>query len=305
MHRPTPFVLAAGLAVGALALSACGSNSLSTEESSSSSSSSGSGSSSSAAVDKALAAQVPESVKSSGTIRIGTDASYAPNEFLAADGQTVEGMDVQLFDAVAAKLGLKTSWQPSKFDSIIPGVLGGKYDIGVSSFTINNDRLKQVNMVSYFNAGTQWAAGAGNPKKVDPQSPCGLTVAVQKGTVQQELDLPTKQKECKASGKPIDVLIYEGQDQVTAAVASGKADAMLADSPVVAYAVKQSGGKVEAVGDVYDSAPYGIVVPKDETKFAQAIADAFTQLQKSGDYTRILDQWGNAAGGITDFTVNP
>ena len=81
--------------------------------------------------------------------------------------------------------------------------------------------------------------------------------------MQQEEDLPAKASKCKAAGKPINVLVYTGQDQATAAVASGKADAMLADSPVVAYAVKQSGGKIEAAGGIYDAAPYGAVVPKD------------------------------------------
>ncbi len=63
---------------------------------------------------------------------------------------------------------------------------------------------------------------------------------------------------------------------------SGKADAMLADSPVVAYAVKQSGGKLEALGDIYDAAPYGYVLPKDETEFGEAIVEALKQLETGG-----------------------
>jgi len=256
-------------------------------------------------VDKAAAALVPQAIKDKGTLVIGTDASYAPSEFLAGDGKTVQGFDVDLFNAVAKKLGLKTDWQPAKFDSIITGVQGKKYDMGISSFTVNAERMQQVNMVSYFNAGTQWAAAPGNPKGVDPQKPCGLTVAVQKATAQQEEDLPPKEKACKAEGKPIKVLVYEGQDQATAAVGSGKADAMLADSPVVAYAVKQSGGKIEAVGDIYDAAPYGYVVPKDQTGLADAIVAALKSLNADGDYQKVLAEWGVEAGAITDFAVNP
>jgi polar amino acid transport system substrate-binding protein len=284
--------------VAALALAGCGSNSLDKG-----------GDTKKATVDtgvdKAAAAMVPKAIKDKGTLVIGTDASYAPSEFLAADGKTVQGFDVDLFNAVAKKLGLKTQWQPAKFDSIITGVEGKKYDMGVSSFTVNADRMKQVNMVSYFNAGTQWAAAPGNPKNVDPQKPCGLTVAVQKGTTQQEDDLPPKEKACKAEGKPIKVLVYEGQDQATAAVGTGKADAMLADSPVVAYAVKQSGGKIEAVGDIYDAAPYGYVIPKDETDLANAIVAALKSLDGDGDYKKILETWGVEAGAISDFAVNP
>ena len=252
-----------------------------------------------------LAAKVPEKIKSKGTITIGVDASYAPNEFLATDGKTVQGFDVDLFNAVAQQFGLKTEWVPANFDSIIVGVQSGKYDIGISSFTINDKRKEQVNMVSYFNAGTQWAAAPGNPKKVDPQKPCGLKVAVQKGTVQEEEDLPAKVKECQAEGKPLSVLPFTGQDQATAAVATGKADAMLADSPVGAYAVKQSGGKIEAVGDIYDAAPYGYVLPKDEKDFADAIVEALKATDQSGAYKKALSNWGVEAGAISDFAVNP
>ena len=297
--RPAVMLLA-GLASAGLALSACGSDSLSTG---------GGGATSkaapSASANQDLAAKVPEKIKSKGTITIGVDASYAPNEFLAADGKTVEGFDVDLFNAVAQKFGLKTQWVPANFDSIIVGVQSGKYDIGISSFTINDKRKQQVNMVSYFNAGTQWAAAKGNPKKVDPQKPCGLKVAVQKGTVQEEEDLPAKVKTCQAEGKPITVLPFTGQDQATAAVATGKADAMLADSPIVAYAVKQSGGKIEAVGDIYDAAPYGYVLPKTETDFANAVVEALKQLDQSGDYKKALSNFGVEAGAISDFAVNP
>lgn len=294
LRRPSMFIAAA--AVAALALAGCGSDSLDTDTKKATVDT---------GVDKEAAALVPQEIKDKGVLVIGTDASYAPNEFLAGDGKTVQGFDVDLFDAVAKKLGLKTEWTPAKFDAIITGVQGKKYDLGVSSFTVNEERMQQVNMVSYFNAGTQWAAAPGNPKGVDPEKPCGLTVAVQKGTVQQEEDLPPKEQACKDEGKPIKVLVYEGQDQATAAVASGKADAMLADSPVVAYAVLQSDGKMEAVGDIYDAAPYGYVVPQEQTDLAEAIVAALKALDEDGDYTKVLEEWGVEDGGISDFAVNP
>ena len=250
-----------------------------------------------------LASKLPESIKSAGVIKIGTDPTYAPNEFLAADGKTVQGFDVDLFNQVAAKFGVKTEWQPSKFGSIITGVNGKKYDMGISSFTINADRLKEVDMVSYFNAGTQWATQPGNPKGIDPENACGKNIAVQTGTVQETDDLPLRQKECGSN--KINVLSYDNQAQATSAVVSGKADAMLADSPVVAYAVKQSGGKLEALGDIYDAAPYGYVLPKGETEFAEAIVEALKQLEQEGAYKAALEKWGVEQGAISDFAVNP
>jgi polar amino acid transport system substrate-binding protein len=284
--------------VAALSLAGCGSDSLSGAPAGSSAPST------SVSQNSDLAAKLPEKVRTAKKIVIGTDASYAPNEFLAGDGKTVQGMDVDLFNAVAAKFGVETEWQPADFTSIITGVQGKKYDIGISSFTINADRKKQATMVSYFSAGTQWATTKGNPKGVDIDKPCGKTIAVQTGTVQESDDLPIRQKECDPSEK-INILSYKGQDQATAAVVSGKADAMLADSPVAAYAVKQSGGKLEALDDVYEAAPYGYVLPKDETEFATAITTALEELKTDGTYKQVLTKWGVQAGAITEFAVNP
>jgi polar amino acid transport system substrate-binding protein len=258
------------------------------------------------AVDQALAAKVPAEIKSDGKILIGTDSSYAPNEFLDTDGKTVIGFDVDLFNAVAAKLGLQTEWQSAAFDAIIPGVQSGKYEIGVSSFTVNDERKQQVNMVSYFSAGTQWGTKQGNPAGVQPDDACGKKVAVQTNTVQHTEDLPKRQADCKSAGKPaITVDAYQRQDQATAAVVSGKDDAMLADSPVTAYAVKQTNGQLELLGDIYDAAPYGYVVKKDQTDFAQALADAVKALVADGTYKTVLTKWGVEAGAIDNPAVNP
>ncbi len=286
------------VAVATLTVAACGSNSLSGQPSASS----GAGQPSESA-DTSLFSKLPASIQKSKTIVVGTDASYAPNEFFAGDGKTIQGADVDLFDAVAAKLGVKADYRNANFDSIILGVTSGKYDIGISSFTINADRMKQVNMISYYRAGTQWVTTKGNPKNVSPDNACGRTVAVQRATVQDTADLPARQKKCGSN--KIKVLRFNGQDQATAAVVSGRADAMLADSPVSLYAVKKAGGKLALLGKVYDAAPYGYVVPKDELQFAQVLADALKAVKQDGSYDKALAKWGIRSGAISDFTVNP
>ena len=301
MHRTRALTLALAAST-ALTLTACGSDSL-TESSSSSAPAT---SASAATVDEALAAKLPEKIKSAGKIVIGTDATYQPNEYLDTDGKTVIGMDVELFDAVMAKFGVKTEWVPSAFDSIILGVQSGKYDVGVSSFTINTERLQQATMVSYFTAGTQWVTQKGNPKQIDPDNACGKTVAVQKGTVQADEDLPARNKACTDAGKPeIKVLVDADQAKVTATVQSGKADAMLVDLPPAIAAVEGTGGTLELLGEQYDSAPYGYVLAKDQTEFGQAIADALKALKADGTYDAILAKWKTEGGAITDFAVNP
>lgn len=306
-------VAALTLLAASTTLSACGSDSLD-PVASGSASTGASGTDVTAAAktaldkvtkDDALAAKVPAKIASAGVIKVGSDASYAPNEFTDTDGTTIVGMDVDLYTAVAKKLGLKATFSDSQFDSIILNVTSGKYDVGASSFTINAERMKQVHMVKYFNAGTQWAVQKGNPKKVDADDACGLTVGVQKGTVQVD-DLVARSKKCTDAGKkPINSVVEVAQSKVTADLVSGKVDAMAADSPITNYAVQLQGDALEKLGSMYDSAPYGFVVPKSETDFASAISGALEALKKDGTYDAVLAKWGNKDGAVTDFTVDP
>lgn len=306
LPRRTAAVTAA-LATAALVLTACGGSSSSSGSGSGGGNAGGipTGALPSVAADTALAAQVPDAVKKDGAISVGSDTTYAPSEFLAADGKTIVGFDVDLFTLVAKKLGLKANFQTAPFDSIIAGVGSGKYEAGVSSFTINADREGQANMVSYYNAGTQWATKKGNPGKVDPENACGKKIAVQKGTVQVD-DLTARSKKCTDAGKPaITMDQYDAQSDATAAIVSGKDEAGLADSPVMAYAVRQTNGQLELLGSIYDSAPYGYVVPKDQTQFAQALQGAVQALMADGSYQKVLQKWNVQAGALSKSEVNP
>jgi polar amino acid transport system substrate-binding protein len=301
MRRMSLIAVTGVVAVG-LTLSACGSDSMNTTPGAGSTAAGTSAAVGS--VDAALAAKVPAKFKSAGKIVVGTDPTYAPNEMLATDGKTIEGFDVALFNAVAAKLGLKTEYVPAGFPTIILGVTSGKYDIGVSSFTINPERKKQVNMVSYYSAGTQWVVAKGNPEKVNIDDACGKAVGVQKGTVQVD-DLAARSKKCTDAGKPaINPIVQQGQNQVTADLVSGKTVAMLADSPVGLYAVKQT-GQLEALGSIYDSAPYGYVVPKDQMDFANLLVEALNAAKADGSYMAALKKYAVEAGAIDNFAVNP
>lgn len=248
--------------------------------------------------DAALAALVPAEVSSDTKLIIGTDASYAPNEFTDTDGKTIIGMDVDLGTAVAQKLGLTAEFQNSAFDGIIPGIQAGKYEAGMSSFSINDERVKIVDMISYFSAGTRLATAKGNPEGLSVDNLCGKNVGVQKGTVQVD-DLTARSKTCTDGGKPaINVTELQLQTDVNLALVSKRVSAMLADAPVVGYAQKTTNGELEGVGAAYDTAPYGIAVPKAKGDLAKALQGAVQALITDGTYKRILDKWGVADGAI-------
>ncbi len=293
-RRSGPMVLAGGLVVSLL--TGCGATSLGLGSSAQQTATTGC---SSGGLKDAL----PPDVKAGSTITVASDASYEPNEFLAPDGQTIIGMDIELMRGALQCLGLKAKFQNAKFDNILPGIAGGKYDAGVSSFTITSDRLKQVTMVSYFSAGTQWVVQKGNPRNVNPTKPCGLSVGVQTGTTQADELKAINKGICKS--KPVKAVVEDLQSKVTTDLLAGKVDAMAADSPVALYAVKKTGTKLQAAGKITGSAPYGVVLPKGKDKLGAALAQAFAQMATNGSYQKILAKWGQQSGAVQMFAANP
>lgn len=256
--------------------------------------------------DDALAAQVPDALKSKGTLVIGSDTTYAPAESLGgADGQTPVGYEVDLAKAIGSTLGMKISFQTAPFASILPS-LGSKYDLGISSFFITKERSKAVNFVSYFKGGTQWAVQKGNPKNFSLDDICGKSVGVQTGTFQESPDISDRNAKCKAAGKPaINVVSLQNQTDVTTRLVTGGVDAMAAGSIAVGYAVSQTDGKLQTLGDIYGASPEGIAVAKNDLPMANLVAKTVAKLISTGDYQKILDAWGNGGGAITTPQVNP
>ena len=248
-----------------------------------------------------IAALLPDKLKTAGKLVVGVNVPYTPNEYKDPSGKIV-GFDVDLMDAVAKVLGLTTQYTEADFDKIIPAIEAGTYDIGMSSFTDNKKREQTVDFVTYFSAGTQWAEPAG--KTVDPDNACGLRVAVQATTVQDTDDIPARSKKCTDAGKPaITKLKFDRQDDATNALVLGKADAMAADSPITAYAVKVSNGKIALAGSIYDAAPYGWPIAKGST-LVQAVQKAAQQLMDNGSYDQICKKWGVESGEIKTAAVN-
>ncbi len=284
-------------ALAALALAGCGSSTSST-------SSTPTTASTSSGEVASIAAQVPAPIKSKGTLNVATEAQYAPNEFIAPDGHTIIGMDADLMRALGEVMGLKVNLINANFETIIPGLAAGRYDLGISSFTDTKEREKTVDFVDYFSAGISfYAKTSANPGVTELADLCGKTVAVEKGTVEQE-EAEAQSKKCGKEGKKsVTVLSFPGQNAVNLAVSSGRAELGMADSPVVAYQIKQSNGQFKLIGKSYEFAPYGIAVPKT-TGMTTPILAALKELMANGTYLKILEKWGVESGAITTPKVN-
>lgn len=250
-----------------------------------------------------IAAQVPAAIKTRGTISVATDATYAPNEFIGSDGHTVMGMDADLAAALGQVLGLKVNMVNATFDTIIPGLVSGKYGLGISSFTDTRAREDTVDFVTYFVAGTSfYVKASGGPEITSLSGLCGHTVAVEKGTTQQA-DAQAQAPKCASAGKPLTLQIFNDQNAVNLALSAGRADVAMADSPVAAYQVKQSDGAFKLTGQPYGTAPYGIAIPKNSGMSGPVLA-ALKHLMADGTYQKILDKWGVQEGAISSPVIN-
>jgi len=287
-------------ALALMALAGCGSSSSSsTATTASTATTSGSG-----GAVASIAAQVPAAIKSKGTLTVAADATYAPNEFVASDGHTVIGMDADLMSALGTEMGVKVKLVNATFDTIIPGLASGKYDIGASSFTDTKEREKTVDFVDYFSAGISfYAKSSANPGVKTAADLCGKTVSVEKGTTEQEESQAQSKKCTKEGKKAVTVLTYPDQNGANLAISSGRAELGMADSPVAAYQVKQSGGQFKLVGETYGAAPYGLAIPKNSGMTTPILA-ALKALIANGKYGEILTKWGVQSGALTTPQIN-
>jgi polar amino acid transport system substrate-binding protein len=258
----------------------------------------------SSGVDAQAAGAVPAAIRSKGTLTVATDATYAPNEFIAPDGKTVQGMDADLAQALAAVLGLKATIKNATFDAIIPGLAAAKYDLGMSSFTDTKVREETVDFVTYFSAGSSFYVKAdGGPAIASLDDLCGETIAVERGTTQAD-DAAAQSKNCTKDGKQkATVQTFPDQNGANLALSSGRAKVGMADSPVAAYIVKQSDGQFKLSGTPYGTAPYGIAIPK-RSGLAKPMLAALKVLMARGTYAKILKKWGVGSGAITGPQIN-
>ncbi|MBZ8177172.1 transporter substrate-binding domain-containing protein [Corynebacterium poyangense] len=248
-----------------------------------------------------IAALVPPDIAAKGYLTMGTNPPFAPFEFKDSEGNII-GLEIDLGNALASVLGLELHPVEQDFSKILPAVSAGTLDFGGSGFTDTEERRASYDFVNSLYAGVQWAQQTGD--HVDPNNPCGLTIAVQRTTVSDTDDVRPKAEKCLAEGKaPIEVLAYDSSDNAATALALGRADALSADSPVTSWAIERAGGKIETTGDMFQAAPYGFAVPKG-SPLGPALAAAMQHLIDTGDYQRLMKQWNIEDGYLQHALIN-
>lgn len=256
------------------------------------------------ATDPSVAALVPQAIRARGTVTVGTDPTYPPMEFIAGDGKTLIGVDIELAHALTQVMGLEVKVEGGGFDGLIPGLSAGKYDIGMSSFGDTKEREKVLDFVDYLSAGSGFYTLADGGLEIKSFAElCGHSVAVQQGTVQQQ-DLTKQDAKCKQAGEAgVDILTLPDQNAANIAVASGRAELSVCGEEVADYAVLQSHGEFKRTGPRYGVTLFGIAVTR-ESGLAKPILAALRVLMSDGVYQQILKSWKMTAAAIDHPKIN-
>jgi polar amino acid transport system substrate-binding protein len=234
-----------------------------------------------------------------GVLQVGADIAYAPMEFFEEGKPPALGLDVDLADALAEKMGARAEFINTGWDGIIGALKVERFDAIMSAMTITEDRSKEIDFIAYFNAGTDILVASGNPENIQGiEDLSGLTVAVQVGTI-QVTQLNAANEDFKEAGEPeADILTFDLNPLAVEQLRLGRADAVLADSPVAANDARLSEGELEVLGLAIESAPYGIGLRKESTELKAAVEDALQKMIDDGTYDDILDKWGLTSGAI-------
>jgi len=216
---------------------------------------------------------------------VGTDTAFVPFEYKGADGRYT-GFDIELWDAIAKKIGVKYELRPMDFNGLLPGLATGALDVALAAIFITPEREKAIDFsIPYFKAGLKVLVLSDNTDIHEPGDLKGKVVAVKTGTATVKY---------VTSLKPARMKKFPNIDMAYLEVLTGGADAAMHDTPNVLYFIKTAGkGRVKAVGSEVEAAEYGIAFPKGGTLRGK-VNTALQEMMKNGEYNLLYRKWFGA-----------
>ncbi|MFF7651063.1 ABC transporter substrate-binding protein [Streptomyces sp. NPDC007983] len=263
-----------------------------------------------ASVHKAdsIAALLPADVRKSGTLRIGSSVGGPPGAYYPqGTGGKPVGQDIDLANAVAKVLGVELQRQDASFETILPALGSGKYDVGTGNFGVTAERLKTIDFATYINDGQGFAVKKGNTalggKVTDLTKLCGLTIGTGAGTT-FEATLEAQKKVCaKAGKKPYEVKVFSENGALLTALQQGRIDVEMSTINGLRHQAAQKAAQTSFLGE-YHRLDVGFAFKKG-SRLPRAFQAAVNELIKDGTYARILDKWGTKASAIETSRINP
>ncbi|QCI68449.1 ABC transporter substrate-binding protein [Phreatobacter stygius] len=247
------------------------------------------------------AGELPAQVKQSGVIRISVNAIYPPMEYRDPATNRLVGLDIDLGEALAAKLGVRIEWSESAFEQLIPGLQTGRADLILSGLSDLPARRETMDFIDYLKSGAQFYTLAASPLAT-PEDVCGKRVGTSRSTSFPDQIRRWSAENCEAKGRPaITVVPAESTADARAQLKQGRIDAAVQGSETVPYAMSLDPGVFKPIGTSFTVNYQGIAFRKADTAFRDAIAEALVALIKDGTYQQILAKWnlpGNAVAGL-------
>ena len=283
-------VLAAvAVMVAALALVGCSSGGSSASAGSASASAgSASASAEASSSDAAASAAAGDmTLVADGKLTIATSPDYPPFENLV-DGEYV-GLDIEIGKAVAAELGLEPEFKTLQFDAIIPAIAaGGQADMGISGFSVDPERAKEIDFTrSYYTDDQAIAVMKGGSVTADNAEEAlnaeGVKIAVQSGTTGEAY---VQENFPKATVQP-----YGNSTDAFAAMQSNQADAVCTNKAVVDNMLADAYKDAEIVKAIATGEEYAIVVSQDNPALTAAIDAALEKLMGNGTIDNLVNQY--------------
>ncbi|ACS80345.1 glutamine ABC transporter substrate-binding protein GlnH [Maridesulfovibrio salexigens] len=218
-----------------------------------------------------------------GKLTVACDTSFPPFEFKDPATGKHTGFDVELWEAIAKKIGADYDLQPMDFNGIIPGLQSNQLDVGIAGITIKPERAKVVDFSDgYYNSGLLILV------KKDENSVNGIEDL--KGKI-IATKLSTSSADFAKTAGAKEVKLYPNNDAMFMELMTGGADAVIFDSPVIADFMRKAGkGQVKVVGPLYNGQQYGIAFPKGSSLVAKVNA-ALKDLREDGTYRELYVKW--------------
>jgi polar amino acid transport system substrate-binding protein len=258
--------------------------------------------------DEAAVKLLPQSYKDKGELTVAMDLHYPPTTFLADDNVTPIGLNPDMARLIAKKLGLKLKFENTAFDTIIPGLDGGRYDFTATTMSPTTERLKVLDMIDYFNGGVSVAVAHGNPLNIGNDDMCGRSIAVTKGSNAQLKHLPNVSEwTCTSKGKPaINGVTLPNIQEALTQLASKRVDGVFYDTVSLVWADKQQPNTFTILTPQVDTRSDHVVAIalKKGSPLTPALQKATQSVLDSPEYKKSLANWGLESGAITEAKLN-
>ena len=223
-----------------------------------------------------------------GVLSIGSELGFEPMNFINAETSTPDGFEIEFARALANELCVDVRFVRTSFDGLLGSLNAGGFDVIIASMTITDERKVRADFIPYIKVGSAILVRSGNPHGVEElEDLCGLTIAVQSGTVQLEM----LQDQGRSCGKPIDILEFGTHEQTMIDLTVAGSEASMTDFPVAFLAAKDSDGRLQLIEGQFEQEDYGIGVRKSSAQLQEALTQARDNLICSGEYDNILEAW--------------